>query len=121
LARGFNAVVSVFQESEVQLEPAGVGVSLALGQALDPINDLVERFSWVMLASLTSLGIQKFLIEITPFLSIQILLLLALCALLAGLRKSLLAIISPQQPAVQYQNWVLLDNKKRVYLCTYER
>ncbi|MBW2512539.1 MAG: hypothetical protein JRE01_11000, partial [Deltaproteobacteria bacterium] len=59
LARGFNAVVSVFQESELQLEPAGVGVSLALGQALDPINDLVERFSWVMLASLTSLGIQK--------------------------------------------------------------
>ena len=35
LARGFNAVVSVFQESELQLEPAGVGVSLALGQALD--------------------------------------------------------------------------------------
>lgn len=88
LARGFNAVVSVFQESELQLEPAGVGVSLALGQALDPINDLVERFSWVMLASLTSLGVQKFLIEITPFLSIQVLLLLALVALLAGLWQS---------------------------------
>ena len=85
LARGFNAVVSVFQESEVQLEPGGVGVSLALGQALDPVNDLVERFSWVMLASLTSLGIQRFLIEITPFVSIQILLSVALCFLLAGL------------------------------------
>jgi hypothetical protein len=85
LARGFNAVVSVFQESEVQLEPGGVGVSLALGQALDPVNDLVERFSWVMLASLTSLGIQKFLIEITPFISVQILLAMALCFLLAGL------------------------------------
>ncbi len=85
LARGFNAVVSVFQESEVQLEPGGVGVSLALGQALDPVNDLVERFSWVMLASLTSLGVQRFLIEITPFISIQILLALALCFSLAGL------------------------------------
>lgn len=85
LARGFNAVVSVFQESEVQLEPGGVGVSLALGQALDPVNDLVERFSWVMLTSLTSLGIQRFLIEITPFVSIQILLCLALCFLLVGL------------------------------------
>jgi len=85
LARGFNAVVSVFQESEVQLEPGGVGVSLALGQALDPVNDLVERFSWVMLASLTSLGIQRFLIEITPLVSIQILLSLALCFLVAGL------------------------------------
>lgn len=85
LARGFNAVVSVFQESEVQLEPGGVGVTLALGQALDPVNDLVERFSWVMLASLTSLGIQRFLIEITPFVSVQILLSVALGFLLAGL------------------------------------
>jgi len=85
LARGFNAVVSVFQESEIQLEPAGVGVSLALGQALDPVNDLVERFSWVMLVSLTSLGIQKFLIEVTPFVSIQILLSLALMIFLVGL------------------------------------
>ena len=84
MARTFNAIVSVFQESELQLEPAGVGVSLALGQALDPVNDLVERFSWVMLASLTSLGIQKVLIQITPLLSVQILL-LALLSFLAGL------------------------------------
>ena len=84
-ARAFNATVSVFQESELQLEPGGVGVSLALGQALDPVNDLVERFSWVMLASLTSLGIQKFLIEITPFVSIQIVLLLSLLSFLVGL------------------------------------
>jgi len=85
LARTFNAIVSVFQESELQLEPGGVGVSLALGHALDPVNDLVERFSWVMLASLTSLGIQKVLIEITPFVSVQIVLVLALLSLLFGL------------------------------------
>lgn len=84
-ARAFNATVSVFQESELQLEPGGVGVSLALGQALDPINDLVERFSWVMLVSLTSLGIQKFLIEISPFVSVQIVFLLALLSFLVGL------------------------------------
>jgi hypothetical protein len=84
-ARTFNAIISVFEESELQLEPGGVGVSLALGEALDPANDLVERFSWVMLASLTSLGIQKVLIEITPFVSVQIILVLALLALLAGL------------------------------------
>ncbi|MBW2478296.1 MAG: hypothetical protein JRE16_07005 [Deltaproteobacteria bacterium] len=84
-ARTFNAIVSVFQESQLQLEPGGVGVSLALGAALDPANDLVERFSWIMLVSLTSLGIQKLLIEITPFVSIQILLTLSLVILLAGL------------------------------------
>lgn len=85
LARTFNAVVSVFEESRMQLEPGGVGVSLALGEALDPVNDLVERFSWVMLASLTSLGIQKVLIEISPWISIQIILSLALVFLIAGL------------------------------------
>lgn len=83
-ARTFNAIVSVFQESQLQLEPGGVGVSLALGAALDPANDLVERFSWVMLASLTSLGVQKVLIEMTPFISVQIVFLLALLCLIAG-------------------------------------
>jgi hypothetical protein len=85
MARTFNGVVSVFRESELQLEPGGVGVSLALGAALDPVNDLVERFSWVMLASLTSLGSQQFLIEITPFVSIRIVLTTALICFLAGI------------------------------------
>lgn len=85
MARTFNGVVSVFRESELQLEPGGVGVSLALGAALDPVNDLVERFSWVMLASLTSLGSQQFLIEITPFISIRIVLTGALLCLLLSL------------------------------------
>ncbi len=84
IARTFNAIVSVFQESQLQLEPGGVGVSLALGASLDPANDLVERFSWVMLASLTSIGVQKVLLEITPFVSIQIVLSLAVVFLLVG-------------------------------------
>lgn len=58
IARGLNGVISVAQGTEVAMEPAGVGVIFAPGQILDPVNDLVERFSWVMLASATSLGIQ---------------------------------------------------------------
>ena len=85
LARTINAIVSVFEESELQLEPGGVGVSIALGEVLDPINDMIERFSWVMLVSVTSLGIQKVLIEIGPWFSIQILLSLGLALLLANL------------------------------------
>lgn len=85
IARSINAVVSVVEESELMVQPGGVGVSLAIGQVLDPINDLVERFSWVMLACLTSLGIQKVLIAISPWLSIQVLLTLALGFLLAGM------------------------------------
>ena len=59
VARGLNGVISVAQGTEVALEPAGVGVTLLPGQILDPVNDLVERFSWVMLASSTSLGLQR--------------------------------------------------------------
>jgi len=103
VARSFNAIVSVFQESQLQLEPGGVGVSLALGAALDPANDLVERFSWVMLASLTSLGVQKVLIEITPFVSIQIFLLLGLLSLLVGLWLP-----TKFRPDLMQIGWVLL-------------
>ncbi len=85
LARTFNAVISVFRESDIQLEPGGIGVSFAAGAALDPINDLIERFSWVMLASMTSLGIQKVLVEVMPFISIRILFLLTLLSALGAL------------------------------------
>jgi hypothetical protein len=84
LSRSFNAVVSVFEESHLQVQPAGVGISLALGEVLDPINDLVERFSWVMLASLTALGIQKALVLIGPWFSVTILLPISLGLLLIG-------------------------------------
>ncbi|MBL4623102.1 MAG: hypothetical protein JKY89_11970 [Immundisolibacteraceae bacterium] len=64
VARGLNGVISVAQGTELALEPAGVGISLAVGQVLDPINDLIERFSWIMLASSTSLGIQSVLLDL---------------------------------------------------------
>jgi hypothetical protein len=57
--RLINASVSVVKESHLQLEPAGVGLSLAVGQALDPIDDMTERLSDVLVTAITSLGIQK--------------------------------------------------------------
>jgi len=63
VARGLNGVISVVQGTEVAMEPAGVGVIFAPGQILDPVNDLVERFSWVMLASTTSLGLQGLMLK----------------------------------------------------------
>ena len=67
LARSLNGVISVVQETEVAIQPAGVGVGLAPGQILDPVNDLVERFSWVMLASAASLATQRLLMEISEW------------------------------------------------------
>lgn len=65
LARALNAAISVAQGTELALEPAGVGVVLSVGQVLDPINDLVEQFSTVMLIASTSLGLQNVLLKIT--------------------------------------------------------
>jgi hypothetical protein len=68
VARGLNGVISVAQGTEVAIEPFGVGLTLAPGQILDPVNDLIERFSWVVLASGASLGIQRVMIQITSWL-----------------------------------------------------
>ena len=57
-ARALNSAISVVQGTELALQPAGVGVTLTPGQMLDPLNDLVERFSWVMLLCAVSLGAQ---------------------------------------------------------------
>lgn len=59
IAKTLNGVISVAQGTEIAIQPAGIGINLTPGQILDPVNDLIERFSWVMLASSTSLGIQK--------------------------------------------------------------
>jgi hypothetical protein len=60
VARGVNAVVSVLQTIHL----FGLGV----GEVLDPINDLVERFSSAMELAIGSLFIQKILLEITSSL-----------------------------------------------------
>jgi len=54
-------VSSIVLLSIVLIQPAGVGVNFTPGQILDPVNDLVERFSWIMMLASSSLGIQKIL------------------------------------------------------------
>lgn len=83
--KALNAVISLVQESSIQLQPLGVGLDLAAGQVLDPINDLVERTSWIFLAAMTSVGIQHFLLRITPWLSVEVLLSIALALYGLGL------------------------------------
>lgn len=67
LARGLNGVISVAQGTEVAIQPAGVGVNFTPGQILDPVNDLVERFSWIMMLASSSLGIQKVLLSMSAW------------------------------------------------------
>lgn len=65
LARTLNGVISAVQGTELALQPAGVGVTLTPGEVLDPVNDLVERFSWIMLGATVSLGIQNVLLDVS--------------------------------------------------------
>ncbi|MDH3902498.1 MAG: hypothetical protein OEU84_09960 [Xanthomonadales bacterium] len=79
LARTINGVISVVQGTEIALQPAGVGVTLTPGEILDPVNDLVERFSWVMMGATISLGVQNVLLDVSAWWVIQ-----ALVTLLAA-------------------------------------
>ncbi|RAU19912.1 hypothetical protein DN062_02230 [Nitrincola tibetensis] len=62
IARAFNGIISVFKEVSVTVPL--IGLELAIGQLLDPVNDLVEQFSSLMKMALGSLIIQKILLEI---------------------------------------------------------
>jgi len=77
LARTLDSVISVAQGTEVAVEPAGVGVNFALGEALDPINDLIERFSAAMLVATSSLGLQGVLLRMSNWWLTDVVLVLA--------------------------------------------
>ena len=64
VARTINALVSVIQETGVSVQPGGIGMTFAPAQFLDPLNDLVEQVSTVMLAVCVSFGIQLMLMQV---------------------------------------------------------
>ena len=77
IARTLNGVISVAQGTEVAVEPGGVGVNFTVGQILDPINDLIEQFSSVMLVAASSLGLQNVLLNMTGWWGVTTALVLA--------------------------------------------
>jgi hypothetical protein len=90
VVRGINAVISVVQGTEVAIEPGGVGVILTPGEILDPANDLIERFSWIVLAASTSLGAQIVLLKIGTTVLANYLLILSGSILLISIWTSIL-------------------------------
>ena len=95
VARTLNGVISAAQGTEVALEPGGVGVVLSVGEVLDPINDLVERFSSVMLIAASSLGLQMLLLNITSWWGVS-------GFLIAAAAGFLVVIWAPRSTAAQY-------------------
>lgn len=63
-ARALNGVISVIQGTEVSAQPFGFGLTLTVGQVLDPVNDLVEKFSDLMLVASIAFGVQKVLLAV---------------------------------------------------------
>lgn len=63
-ARALNAGISLLQESTVAVSVLGTGVTVALGQVLDPLNDLVEWFASMMLLATVSFGVQRVLVAV---------------------------------------------------------
>lgn len=79
-ARTLNGVVSTLQETTLSFQPLGVGVTTAPGQMLDPVNDLIEQFSALMLAATVSFGLQKALLAVGAHTVVKSLVTLALLA-----------------------------------------
>ncbi|MCR5183582.1 MAG: hypothetical protein K6B46_02640 [Opitutales bacterium] len=58
-ARTANATISVVKSTEVSAEPLGVGVTVGVGEILDPVDDVIETLSNVMFTAVVSLSVQK--------------------------------------------------------------
>ena len=56
ITRGINAGVSVIKHSALEMQPAGVGISVGVGEILDPIDDLTERVSDLLFISTVVYG-----------------------------------------------------------------
>ncbi|WP_168015631.1 hypothetical protein [Halomonas salinarum] len=81
LAKALNAVISVLQS----VTGDALLVQVQFGEVLDPANDMVERFSWVMFASTVSLAFQKLLLGIAGSVPIKTLLSLSCLGMVAVL------------------------------------
>jgi len=62
--RGLDSAISLAQSSELSFS-FGPGGSLGIGQALDPVNDLVEQYGALLLTSTTALGVQRLGMQIS--------------------------------------------------------
>jgi Skp family chaperone for outer membrane proteins len=75
-ARGINALVSLLQGTELNIP----FVTFSIGEILDPVNDLIERFSDIILLALGSLALQKILLAVVSNTLFTVLLsLVAVC------------------------------------------
>lgn len=78
-ARALNATISLLESVEV-----GAVLSLQPGQVLEPVNDMIEQFSDLILIALASVGVQEILVKVLHDVSWTYLLPLALAPALVA-------------------------------------
>ena len=86
-ARALNGIISVIQSIEVGVS-LGAGVAISLGEVLDPLNDLIERFSSFILVVLAAIGLQKLILAASVSLVMKG---LVTVAIIGGVMAALLA------------------------------
>lgn len=98
-ARGINALVSLLQGTEVN----AFLLTFTVGELLDPVNDLIERFSAVMMVALGALALQKILLVVVSHISFNILLtLLGAVGLVSALWGT------PRQAAIAWRIFLVM-------------
>ncbi|MEL0169157.1 MAG: hypothetical protein VW877_13630 [Pseudomonadaceae bacterium] len=83
-ARALNALISVLQSTTISFSLFG-GVAVTLGELLDPFNDLVEQYAYLMQWAIGSLLAQKILLGLVGQSLFKWLLTLSAGMLAAGL------------------------------------
>jgi len=68
VARGVDSAISMAQGTEIALQPAGLGVTLTPGEILDPVNDMVEQLSDVLLWAAAIAGMHKLLLVVSGWI-----------------------------------------------------
>ncbi len=91
VARVLDASISVVKSTQVSVGVA----SIELGEVLNPLSDLVDKFSWVMTFAVGSLALQKILLVITSSTIANGLLAAVAVAFIAGLWWNRLAEFRP--------------------------
>jgi len=65
IIRSINAGVSVMKHSQIDIQPAGLGISIGAGEILDPIDDLTERVSNLLFIFMIIFGALKIIFNLS--------------------------------------------------------
>ena len=107
VSRTLNGIISVLQSSSLSVGIASVTV----GELLDPVNDIVEKFSELLMLSISSIIIQKVLLSIVSSVFFKGLLTFSGLVMLASLAAKKSSYIPLMYFSYYYKNMSLGNNQ----------